>query len=137
MRPWMGSASSKTSETRASVSSVANDFVSNVICMIVLSPPIAIHSLVGFPAGFLGALVLAAIPSLFALRQRDFALGDAVSEVYPQGNYGQTFGLRAASKLVNFIMVQQELPGSEGLVVPRPAWHVLGDMGVDEPRAGG
>src|SRR3982074_2590729 len=102
MRPWTGSASSNTWETRASVSSVANGFVSNVICMVALSPPVAIHSLFGFPARFLGALVLPAVPSFFALRQRDFALGDAVAKVYAQRNYGQTLGFGAASELVNF-----------------------------------
>src|SRR3982074_1502609 len=137
MRPWTGSASSNTWETRASVSSVANGFVSNVICMIALSPPVAIHSLFGFPARFLGALVLAAVPSLFALRQRDLALCDAVAEVYAQGNYGQTFSLSAASEFVNFILVQQQLAGSGGLLVPWAAGHLLRDVGVDEPGSGG
>ncbi len=34
IRPWMGSVSSNTHETRASVSSAANGWVSNVICMV-------------------------------------------------------------------------------------------------------
>src|SRR4029077_20140396 len=105
--------------------------------MIALSPPVAIHSLIGFPACFLGALVLAPVPSLLALRQGDLALGDAVAEVYPQGNYGQTLGLSSASELVNFVLVQQQLARTQGLVVPRAAGHVLGNVGVNEPRAGG
>src|ERR1700682_1541630 len=84
--------------------------------MIALSPPVAIHSLFGFLARFLGALVLAAIPSLLPLCQGDLALGDAVAEVYPQGNYGQTFGLGAAGQLVNFIPVQQQLSRFPGVV---------------------
>src|ERR1700738_2159896 len=104
--------------------------------MIALSPPVAIHSLFGFPARFLGTLTLAAVPSLFALRQRNLALSDAVAEVYPQGNYGQTFGLRAASELVDFILVEQKLARAQGLVVPRATRHVLGDVSVDQPRAG-
>src|SRR5258708_28126808 len=116
---------------------VVNGFVSNVICMIALSPPVAIHSLFGFPARFLGALTLAAVPSLLALRQGDFALGDAVAEVYPQGNYGQTFGLSAASELVDFILVQQKLARAQRLVVPRATRHVLGDVSVDQPRTRG
>src|SRR5258708_5928253 len=99
--------------------------------MIALSPPVAIHSLFRFPARFLGALTLAAVPSLFALRQGDLALGDAVAEVYPQGNYGQTFGLGAAGELVDFILVEQQLARAQGFVVPRATRHVLGDVGVD------
>src|ERR1700686_1689163 len=125
----MGSASSKRYETKASASSVANGFVSRVICMIRLSPPVAIHSLFGFPARFLVALILAAVPSLFALGQRDFALGDAVAKVYPQRDYGQTFGLSAAGELVDFVLVQQQLTRAKGFVVPRAAGHVLGDVG--------
>src|SRR5260370_17738595 len=102
-----------------------------------LSPPIAIHSLVGFPAGFLGALVLAAVPGLFALRQGDFALGDAVAEVYPQGNDGLTFGLGAAGQLVNFVFVEKQLARAERFVIPGAAGHVLSDVGVDQPGATG
>ena len=54
----------------------------------VLSPPIAIESLFGFAASFLGALVLAAVPGFFALRESDFDLGDAVAKIDPQRNDG-------------------------------------------------
>src|ERR1700731_2172377 len=108
-----------------------------MICMNVLSPPIAIHSLFGFPARFLVALVLAAVPDFFALGQRNFALGDAVAKVYPQRDYGQTLGLGAAGQLVDFVLVQQQFPGTQGFMVPRTARHVLRDVGVFEPRAAG
>src|SRR5208283_144265 len=65
--------------------------VSSVICMIRLSPPVAIHGLLCFPAGILVTFVLAAVPRLFALGQGDFDLGNAVAEINPQGNDGQTF----------------------------------------------
>src|SRR6267154_1302116 len=135
MRPWTGSESSNTYETRAAVSRVANGLVSSVICIGSLSPPIAIHGLVGFLAGFLVALVLAPVPSLLALRQSNFALGDAVTEVYPQGNDRQTFGLRASGQLVNFLLVQKQLARSQRLVIPGAAGHILGDVCVDQPRA--
>ncbi len=55
-----------------------------------LSPPIVVHGLFDFPASFLGAFVLAAVPRLLALRQGDFDLGDAVTEINPQRYDGQT-----------------------------------------------
>jgi len=55
-----------------------------------LSPPIVVHGLLDFPASFLGAFVLAAVPGLLALRQGDFDLGDAVAKVDFQRDDGQT-----------------------------------------------
>ncbi len=56
-----------------------------------LSPPVAIHGLIGFPAGFLGTFILAAVPSFLALRQSDFDLGNAIAEIDTQWNDGQAF----------------------------------------------
>jgi hypothetical protein len=53
-----------------------------------LSPPIAIHGFVHFPARFFFAFVGAAIPGFFALGQSDFALGDAVAKIDAQGYDG-------------------------------------------------
>src|SRR5713226_6621668 len=72
-----------------------------------LSPPIAIHSLVGFLAGFLVALVLAAVPGLLALRQGDF------------------------------VLVQEQLARAQRFVIPWAAGQVLSDVGVDQPGATG
>src|SRR5207302_9727273 len=86
-----------------------------------LSPPIAIHRLFDFPASFLGAFVLAAVPRLLPLRQGDFDLGDAVTKVNLGGNDSQTLRFRAAGKLVDFALVEEEFPGAQGLVIPWPA----------------
>jgi hypothetical protein len=93
--------------------------------------------LFGFPARFFVALVLAAVPGLLTLRQRNFALCDAVAKVYPQWNNGQTFGLCTAGQLMNFVLVQQEFTGAQGFMVPRAAGHVLSYVGVHQPRAAG
>src|SRR5437667_11525744 len=86
-----------------------------------LSPPIAIHRLFDFPACFLGAFVLAAVPRLLPLRQGDFDLGDAVTKINPQRYDGQTLGFDSAGELVNFPFVKEQLARSQGLVVPRAA----------------
>src|SRR6266436_6424433 len=83
-----------------------------------LSPPIVVHGLFDFPASFLGAFVLAAVPGLLALRQGDFDLGDAVTKVDLQGDDGQTLGLGAAGELVDFPLVKQKLSRAQRLVVP-------------------
>src|SRR5579859_939067 len=137
MRPCTGSLSSKTWVTSASVSMVANGWIANVICMILLSPPVVVHRFFSFPASFLVALVLAAVPRLLALRQRDFDFCQAVAEVDAQRNNGQALGLRAASELMNFILMQEELARTERLVVPRTAGHVLRNVCVNQPCAAG
>src|SRR5882757_4569957 len=117
----MGSVSSNMHETRASVSSAANGWVSNVICMGALSPPIVVHGLFDFPASFLGAFVLASVPRLLALRQGDFDLRDAVTKINPQRYDGQTLGFDSAGELVNFALVKEKLASAQRLVVPRAA----------------
>jgi hypothetical protein len=102
-----------------------------------LSPPVAIHCLFRFPAGFLGAFILAAVPTLFALRQSDFDLGNAVAEVDPQRNDGQTFRIGTSRKFINLAFVKQEFAVAEGFVVPGTAGHVLSDVGVNEVSAAG
>src|ERR1700674_1578506 len=98
-----------------------------------LSPPVAIHGLFCFPAGFFGAFVLAAVPLFFALCQGDFALCEAIAKVDSQGNDGQAFGLSAAGKLVNFILMEQELTGAERLVIPGATRQVLCNVRVHKP----
>src|SRR5215469_6640111 len=105
--------------------------------MMVLSPPVAIESLFGFPASFLGAFVLAAVPGFFALGQSDFDFGNAVAEIDAQRNDGQTFGFGAARQFMNFTLVKKELSIPERLVVPGAARHILRDVGVDEIGAAG
>jgi hypothetical protein len=105
--------------------------------MSVLSPPVAIHCLVRFPAGFLGLFVLAAIPRLFSLRQRDFNLGDAVAEVDPQRNDGQSLGLNAARQFIDFAPVQKQFAAAKRLMIPWPSGQVLRDMRVHQKRAAG
>jgi len=56
--------------------------------MMRLSPPVAIESLIRFPAGILVALVGAAVPGFFALGESDFDLGTAIAEVDAQRNDG-------------------------------------------------
>src|SRR5271166_1257086 len=108
------------------------DLVSSVICMVRLSPPVAIHGLLRFPAGILVTFVLAAVPRLLALCQSDFDLGNAVAEVNPQGNYGETFRFGTARKLVDFAFMQEQLAVSKRFMIPRTAGHILGDVGVGE-----
>src|SRR5437667_1772771 len=81
-----------------------------------LSPPIAIHRLFDFPASFLGAFILAAVPRFLALSQRDFDFRDAVAKINLRGNHGQTLGLSAAGKLVDFALAQEEFPRAQWLV---------------------
>ena len=89
-----------------------------------------------FPASFFGALVLAAVPQFFALSQGDFDLGDTVTEINPQGNDGQTFGIGTAGEFMDFAAMQEEFAFTEGLVIPRAARHVLSDVGINEEGAG-
>jgi len=56
--------------------------------MMRLSPPVAIESLIRFPAGILIAFVLAAVPGFFALGERDFDFGEAVAEIDAQRDDG-------------------------------------------------
>src|SRR6202008_3314218 len=98
--------------------------------MMSLSPPVAIHGLFRFPAGFLGAVGLAPVRRLFALGQSDFPLGDAAAEVNPQGNDGQSLRFGTSRKLVNFALVKQKLAVAERFMVPRPARHILRDVGI-------
>src|SRR5260370_25730040 len=135
MRLWTGSASSYTYVRSASVSSAAYGLVTNVICIVALSPPIAVHGFFCFPAGFLGAFVLAAVPLFLALCQGDLAFCQAIAKVDSQGNNGQTFGLGAAGQLVDFILVQQELARTERLVIPGTTRQVLCNVCVYEPSA--
>src|SRR5262249_43665556 len=107
MRPPMASSPSKAYVTRASVSSDAYGFDSSVICMMRLSPPVAIESLFRFFTSFLGAFVLTAVPLLLALRQCDFNLRDAVAEINLSRNDGQALGLGPSSQLIEFIFMQQ------------------------------
>ena len=95
-----------------------------------LSPPVAIHGLLRFPAGFLGALVLAAIPRLLSLSQSDFDFGNAIAEVNPQRNYGQSFRFGTPREFVNLALVKQKLAIAEWFMVPGPARQVLRDVGV-------
>src|SRR5262245_56262024 len=101
----MGSSASKTGVTIASVSTDAYGFVSIVICMTVLSPPVAIHRCFGFLASFFRALVLATVPLLLALCQRDFALRNSVAEVNPQGNDRQTLRLGAPRPFRDLVLM--------------------------------
>ena len=102
-----------------------------------LSPPVAIHCLFRFPAGFLGAFILAAVPTLFTLRQSDFDLGNAIAEIDPQRDDGQTFRIGTTRKFINLAFVKEEFAVAQGFVVPGTAWHVLCDVGVDEVSAAG
>src|SRR4029077_2662209 len=98
-----------------------------------LSPPVAIHRCFRFPAGFLVAFVLAAVPNFLTLRQGDFAFGNAIAEVNPQRNDGQTFGLGAARPFVNFILVKKEFAVTERFVIPRAASQILGNVSIHQP----
>src|SRR5260370_126551 len=98
-----------------------------------LSPPIVVHGLFDFPASFLGAFVLAAVPRLLALRQGDFDLGDAVTKIDLQRDDGQTLGLGASGKLVNFAPVKDKLASAQSLVVPTAARYVLCNVSSNEP----
>ena len=57
------------------------------------------NGLANFPFGLFIALGLAAVPLLLALGQRQFALGDALAEIDPQGNDGQAFGVQFAFQI--------------------------------------
>ena len=105
--------------------------------MMNLSPPVAIHCLFRFPTGFLGAFVLAAVPTLFTLRQSDFDLGDAIAKVNPQRNDGQPFRIGTSRKFINLALVKKEFAVAEGLVVPGTSGHVLSDVRVNEVSATG
>ena len=96
------------------------------------SPPIAIHCLVRFPAGFLVFFVFAAVPRFFTLRQSDFDLGDTFAKINAQGDNGQTFCVGTSRPFVNFAFVQEEFAVAEGFMVPGATGKILGDMGVHE-----
>src|SRR5208283_2773935 len=113
------------------------DLVSSVICMIRLSPPVAIHGLLRFPAGILVAFVLTAVPRFLALRQSDFDLGNAVAEIDSQGNNGQTFGFGTSRQFKDFAFMQEQLAVSKGFMIPGAAGHILGDVGVGKESAAG
>src|SRR5208282_1078984 len=110
----------------------ANGFGSRVIFMMCLSPPVAIHSLFRFPASILVPLVLAAVPRLLALCQGNFHLGNPVAEIDPQGNDGQSFGLRAARELVDLAPMKQKLAVAQWFMIPRAPRHILGDVRVHQ-----
>jgi len=124
---WMGRVLKDIGD-QASVSSVAT------LCFqrdlhVASSPPVAIHSLFGFPARFLGPLTLAAV-QVFCLAPGDLALGDAVAEVYPQGiTVKPLASVRPASLWISFLwsssLREPRVRGSKG-----PP-DVLGDVGVD------
>src|SRR5271157_1910298 len=133
----MGSLSSNKYVTRASSASMTMGRVSSVICMIRLSPPVAIHRLLCFPAGILVTFVLAAVPRLFALGQRDFDLGNAVAEINAQGNDGQTFRFGTARQFVDFTFMKQQLAVTKRFMIPGPAGHILGNVRVGEVSAAG
>src|SRR5260370_16110233 len=108
-----------------------------MICMSVLSPPVAIHCLFRFPASFLGSFVLATVPRFFTLRQCDLNLGNAVAEVNSQGDNGQSLRFCAARQLENFFLVHQQLSIPQGFMIPRTAWEILRDMSVHQIGSAG
>src|SRR5262249_7690008 len=78
-----------------------------------------------------------AVPNFFALSQGYFDLGDSVTEINLGRYDGQALGFGADRELVNFVFVEEKLARAEGFVIPGAAGHVLGDVGVHEPRTVG
>src|ERR1700722_6492721 len=91
------------------------------------------HSLAHFPLGLFIALGLAAVPFLLALGQRQFALGDALAEVDPEGHKRQALGIQFSLQLVDLFLAEEQFPRSERSVIVWPSRKIFADMEVHEP----
>src|ERR1700688_296572 len=92
------------------------------------------HSLADFPFGLFIALGLAAVPFLFALGERQFALGDALAEVNPQGNEREAFGIQFSFQFADLFLAEEQLPRAQGAVVIRTSRKIFADMEIHEPN---
>jgi hypothetical protein len=92
------------------------------------------HSLANFPFGLFIALRLAAIPLLFALGQRQFALGDAFTEVNSQGHERQTLGIQFSFQFVDLFLPEKQFSSSEGSVVVWPSGKIFADVEIHKPN---
>ena len=95
----------------------------HIVCS---APPVFVHRFIHFAPRFLFAFGLAAVPILFASRQGQFALGDALAKIDAQGNERQTFLLRFAVQALDLLLVQQQAAARKRLVVEGPAGQVFG-----------
>src|ERR1700685_4253332 len=92
------------------------------------------HSLADFPFGLFITFCLAAVPFLFALGERQFALGDAFAEVNPQGNERQALGIQFSFQFADLFLAEEQFPRSEGSVVIGTSRKILADMEIHEPN---
>src|ERR1700674_5903583 len=92
------------------------------------------HSLADFPFGLFIALRLAAVPLLLSLGKRQFALGDALAEVNPQGHERQALGIQFSFQLVNLFLPEEQFPRSERSVVIWPSGKIFADVEINEPN---
>src|SRR5580704_17913576 len=92
------------------------------------------HSLAHFPLGHFIALGLAAVPFLLALGQRQFALGDALATINPEGHKRQALGIQFSLQFVDLFLAQEQFPRSERPVIVWPSRNILADMEVHEPN---
>src|SRR5580704_11384247 len=91
------------------------------------------HGLAHFLLGLFVFLGLPAIPLFLALRQRQFALGDALTEVYAQWNERQALVVQFSLQLADLLLAQQQLARSERPMVEGPSGKVFANVEVDQP----
>src|SRR5262249_26104125 len=91
------------------------------------------HGLAGFAVGGFASLGLALIPKLFALGEGQFQLHSAVLEVHAGRDQGEALLLRLAHQPSQFLLMHQQLTGTEGGVVEYVAVLIRTDMAVQGP----
>src|SRR5580692_5491728 len=91
------------------------------------------HGLVHFPFRLLILLGLPAVPLLFALGEGQFALGEAISKINPQGHKCQTLGIEFALQLVDLFLAEEQLSRSKRAVIKWAPGKIFADVEIHEP----
>src|SRR5579863_2351756 len=91
------------------------------------------HSLAHFPFGLFIAFVLAAVPLFLALGERQFAFGDAVAKINPQGDDRKTLCFKLSLQLVDLFLTEEKFPRTERSVVKWPSREIFADVQIHEP----
>src|ERR1700691_2127500 len=90
------------------------------------------HGLADFTLGLFVFFGLAAVPLLLALGEGQFALGDSVAEIDPQGNERKTFVVQLPLQFDDLFLAQQQLSRPEGAMVEWTARQIFTDVDVYE-----
>jgi len=92
------------------------------------------HGLANLALGFFIFFRLAAVPFLFALGKGQFAFGNAVAKINPQGDKRQSFIVQFSFELCYLFPAKKQLPRSERAVVKWAAGKIFANMKIDEPN---